>query len=89
MSQLAKVNWVSLPSITDPRGVLTSIEGETDIPFDIKRIFYMHHITEDRGGHAHRDTDQLVIAIATQQDIVAVLAVDHIIAKATIVVIIA
>ena len=35
-----------------------------DIPFEVKRIFYMHHICSDRGGHAHRETDQVVIAAA-------------------------
>ena len=52
-------------SNTDSRGTLTSIEGEfTDIPIDIKRIFYMHHVTSDRGGHAHIDTDQVLIGIS-------------------------
>lgn len=49
----------------DKRGALTSIEGECqDIPIDIKRIFYMHHVVDDRGGHAHIDTDQVLIAIS-------------------------
>ena len=61
---LEKVAVVSLPSVEDPRGVLTAVEGLRDIPFEIKRIFYMHHIQSDRGGHAHRDTDQIVIAVA-------------------------
>ena len=55
---------VALPSAVDSRGVLTAIEGARDIPFDIKRVFYMHHIKSNRGGHAHRDTDQIVIAAA-------------------------
>lgn len=63
MSQVDDVRWVTLPSHADDRGVLTAIEGNKDIPFEIKRVFYMHHITEDRAGHAHRDTDQLIIPI--------------------------
>jgi dTDP-4-dehydrorhamnose 3,5-epimerase-like enzyme len=59
---LKYVKWITLPSITDSRGTLTSIEGELDIPLSIKRIFYMHHISSPRGGHAHIDTDQIVIA---------------------------
>lgn len=59
---LKDVRWVRLPSNTDPRGILTSIESGKDIPVAIKRIFYMHHITSPRGGHAHIDTDQVVIA---------------------------
>ncbi len=61
-NSLEEVRTVSLPSVTDTRGVLTAIEGTRDIPFEIKRVFYMHHIKSDRGGHAHRDTDQVVIA---------------------------
>jgi dTDP-4-dehydrorhamnose 3,5-epimerase-like enzyme len=54
---------IDLPSFGDQRGALTSIEQTKDIPIEIKRIFYMHHVTEDRGGHAHIDTDQIIIAI--------------------------
>jgi len=63
-SALDAVRWIDLPSNADSRGVLTSIESGLDIPFEIKRIFYMHHIITDRGGHAHTDTDQVVIAAA-------------------------
>ncbi len=48
----------------DPRGALTSIEELIDIPIEINRIFYMHHVEENRGGHAHIDTDQVVIPIS-------------------------
>jgi hypothetical protein len=64
MSVLNDVRWIDLPSSVDPRGVLTSIEGELDIPFEIRRVFYMHHVITDRGGHAHADTEQVVIAAA-------------------------
>ena len=62
--RLDEVRWVDLPSNRDERGVLTSIESEQDAPFPIKRIFYMHHVVSDRGGHAHMDTDQVVVALA-------------------------
>lgn len=61
---LEKVRLIDLPSVVDSRGVLTAIESTRDIPLKLKRIFYMHHITDDRGGHAHRDTDQVVVAIS-------------------------
>ena len=64
MSSLNSVRWISLPTSRDSRGALTSIENNIDIPFDLKRIFYMHDIISDRGGHAHIDTDQVVIAIS-------------------------
>lgn len=63
-ARLDEVRWIDLPSNRDVRGVLTSIEGEQDAPFSIERIFYMHHVVSDRGGHAHTDTDQVVVALA-------------------------
>jgi len=53
-----------IKTVEDTRGCLSSLEGEMDIPIDIKRIFYMHHVTTNRGGHAHIDTDQIIIAIS-------------------------
>ena len=61
---LSDIHWIDLVSNSDDRGTLTSIESAQCIPFDIKRIFYMHHISEDRGGHSHLDTDQVIIAIS-------------------------
>ncbi len=52
-----------LPSNQDDRGVLTSIEAINDIPIEILRVFYMHHMTQDRGGHSHIDTDQVVVLV--------------------------
>lgn len=63
-SGISGVRWIDLPAVTDGRGTLTAIEATQDIPFPIERIFYMHHISADRGGHAHRDTDQVVIGIS-------------------------
>jgi dTDP-4-dehydrorhamnose 3,5-epimerase-like enzyme len=63
-SGIDDIRWIDLPAVTDGRGTLTAIEAAQDIPFAVQRIFYMHHISADRGGHAHRDTDQVVIGIS-------------------------
>ena len=63
-SGLDDIRWIDLPAVTDDRGTLTAVEGMVDSPFTINRIFYMHHVSADRGGHAHRDTDQVVIGIS-------------------------
>ena len=57
---MLEINKINLFSVKDARGVLTAVEGGVDIPFEIKRVFYMHHVVKGaaRGGHAHRDTDQ-------------------------------
>ena len=54
---------VELPKFLDARGNLSFVEQLNHIPFEIKRIFYMHHVVSDRGGHAHIDTDQVLIPI--------------------------
>ena len=61
---LDAVRWLAIPSHGDERGVLTAVEGGIDLPFAIARVYLLHHITADRGGHAHRDTHQLVMAAA-------------------------
>jgi len=60
---LEQVRWIDLPVRTDPRGSLTFI-GHDDIPFSIARLFYVHGVPagQERGGHAHRVTEQVVIA---------------------------
>ncbi len=64
MSRLDAVTYIELPSNADARGTLTSVEGGADIPFEIQRVFWMHHIVSERGGHAHVDTDQIIIAMS-------------------------
>jgi dTDP-4-dehydrorhamnose 3,5-epimerase-like enzyme len=59
-----EVSWINLPHAADERGVLTSVEAGVDVPFEIRRIFYMHAIRAERGGHAHRDTRQVVLPVA-------------------------
>ena len=43
-------------------GVLSFLERGTDIPFEIKRIFYIYDVPKNvtRGGHAHRKLDQVL-----------------------------
>lgn len=63
--KIEDVVWKKLRYVPDERGCLTAIEAGEDIPFDIKRVFYMHDVARgaDRGGHAHRDTDQCAVAV--------------------------
>jgi hypothetical protein len=61
---LCDVRWIDLPHVPDERGVLTSIESGLDVPFEIRRIFFMRDVRGERGGHAHRATRQLLVPIA-------------------------
>jgi hypothetical protein len=63
---------INLPKLTDPRGNLTFIEGNRHIPFDIRRIYYLYDVPGggERGGHAHKDLRQLIIAISGTFDVI-------------------
>lgn len=61
---LAGLRLIKLPHVTDERGVLTAIESGRDIPFEIRRIFFIHEILAERGGHANRLATQLVVPLA-------------------------
>jgi hypothetical protein len=62
---------VDLPRITDPRGNLTFLEGDAHVPFPIARVYYLYDVPggESRGGHAHRELQQLIIAAAGSFDV--------------------
>lgn len=53
-----------LIKIHNRAGNLTIVEGILNVPFDIKRVYYLYDIPSgvDRGGHAHRKLQQLIIA---------------------------
>ena len=69
MPSINEAMWKNLSSVRDDRGILTSVESNQDVPFNINRIFYMHHVKAERGGHAHIDTDQLLIPISGSFDV--------------------
>jgi len=62
---------IELPKIHDARGNLTMIESEQHIPFEIKRVYYLYDVPggAERGGHAHKNLQQLVIALAGSFDV--------------------
>ena len=55
---------IELPKIENRCGNLTSIQNSIEIPFDIKRIFYLYDIPggKNRGAHAHIECHQFLIA---------------------------
>jgi hypothetical protein len=63
---------LDLRIIRDVRGNLTPIEGGRDIPFEIRRVFYMYDVPggASRAGHAHRALEQVMIAVSGSFDVV-------------------
>ena len=57
---------LELPQIHDPRGDLTFLEGRNHLPFNIARVYYLYNVPVDaqRGGHAHRNLEQVVFALS-------------------------
>ena len=55
---------LTLTRIKNRAGNITPVHNFADIPFDIKRIFYLYDIPggESRGAHAHRECHQFLIA---------------------------
>jgi hypothetical protein len=63
---------IELPKIENPAGNITPIHNSLDIPFDIKRIFYLYDIPggESRGAHAHKECHQFIIAASGSFEVV-------------------
>ncbi len=57
---------IDLPKIIDPRGNLTVAESIKNIPFDIKRVYWVYDVPggEHRGGHAHKQCKELLVAVS-------------------------
>ena len=67
-----KCEIIELPKISDPRGNLTFIEGGNHIPFPIERVYYLYDVPggAERGGHAHKGLQQLIVAMSGSFDVV-------------------
>lgn len=55
---------IELPRINNRAGNITPVTNQENVPFDVKRIFYIYDIPggEDRGAHAHRECHQFLVA---------------------------
>jgi hypothetical protein len=69
---ISECKIVNLPKIADPRGNLTFIEGQRHVPFEIRRVYYLYDVPggSERGGHAHKDLRQLIIAMSGSFDVI-------------------
>lgn len=57
---------IDLPKIIDPRGNLTVAEQLKNVPFEIKRVYWVYDVPggECRGGHSHKECKEFIIAVS-------------------------
>ena len=72
MMTLNDVKLFNLRSFIEPDGNLVPIESRHDIPFDVKRIFYVYGVKDqdDRGKHSHHKTKQVLICLSGEVKVV-------------------
>ena len=70
-SRISDCKLIDLPKVKNEAGDITAINNNLDVPFKIKRVYYLYDIPNrsDRGGHAHKDLEQLIVAISGSFDI--------------------
>ena len=64
--------FINLPKFLDARGNLSFAENFKQIPFEIKRTYWLYDIPggENRGGHAYRTNQEFIIAMSGSFDVV-------------------
>lgn len=69
---LQDVRVIELPKILDRRGNLSIVEENKEIPFKIKRTYWIYDVPEGeiRGGHAYNENQEFIIALSGSFDII-------------------
>ena len=72
MATVEDVRIIELPKFLDARGNLSFAEQNNHIPFEIKRTYWIYDVPggEDRGGHAFKENQEVVIALSGAFDVV-------------------
>ena len=65
------IELIALPKIDDNRGNLSVLENDT-LPFEFKRVYYLYDVPAgaERGGHAHKNLKQFIVALSGSFDVV-------------------
>ena len=72
VSDIHNCNIVELIKIHNPSGNITIVQNGSHQPFDVKRVYYLYDVPggSERGGHAHRDLYQLIVAASGSFDVI-------------------
>lgn len=72
MTTINDVRLIDLPKFLDARGNLSFAENGKQIPFDIKRTYWIYDVPggEERGGHAFKKNEEVIIALSGAFDVV-------------------
>ena len=62
---------LTLPKVHNRAGNITALNNSIDLPFEVQRVYYLYDIPggEVRGGHAHKELHQLIVAVSGSFDI--------------------
>ncbi len=73
-SDFSKPVLIQLPKIADARGNLSFLQNSDQIPFEIKRVFWIYDVPggETRGGHAFKNQQEVIIVISGSLDIIVI-----------------
>ncbi|MCI5221270.1 MAG: WxcM-like domain-containing protein [Candidatus Electrothrix sp. AR4] len=71
MRTVYDASLIQFPKILDPRGNLTFIEQQRHIPFALSRVYWIYDVPggEQRGGHAFREQEEIIIALSGSFDV--------------------
>ena len=69
MEQLGQI--IDLNKFLDPRGNLTVVEQRRNVPFEVKRVYWVYDVPsgEWRGGHAHKQCKEFIVAVSGSFDV--------------------
>ena len=67
-----KPELITLPKFLDLRGNLSFVEEDSQLPFKIRRVYWIYDVPggEHRGGHAFKETRELIVALSGSFEVV-------------------